>query len=80
MSLLELLEGFQDLVGGLGDGERPHVPGRVVDPGSEGVDLADCEPCEGGEDKVEESLANTNHDVLIEEESSLDGVPEVVVV
>ena len=75
MSLLELLEGIQDLIGRLGDGEAPHVPG-IIDPGSEGVDLADCEPGEGGEDKVEESLAHSDHDVLCLEDASLDDIPE----
>ena len=74
MSLLELLEGIQDLIGSLHDGEAPHVAG-IVDPGSEGVDLADCEPGQGGEHEVEQSLANTDHDVLVLEDASLDGLP-----
>ena len=75
MSILELLEGIQDLVGSLDDGEAPHVAG-IVDPGSEGVDLTDCEPGEGGEDKVEKSLAQPDHDVLCLEDASLDDIPE----
>ena len=75
MSLLELLEGIQDLIGSLDDGETPHVPG-IIDPGSEGVDLADGEPGEGGEDKVEETLAKPDHDVLCLEDASLDDIPE----
>ena len=75
MSLLELLEGIQDLIGSLDDGEAPHVAG-IVDPGSEGVDLADGEPGEGGEDKVEETLAQPDHDVLCLEDASLDDIPE----
>ena len=74
LSFLKLLEGFQDLVGGLWDGEGSHVAGRV-DPGSQGVDLADCEPGQGGEHEVEQSLANTDHDVLVLEDASLDGLP-----
>ena len=75
MSILELLEGVQDLVGSLDDGEAPHVAG-IVDPGSEGVDLTDCEPGQGGEDKVEKSLTQADHDVLCLEDASLDDIPE----
>ena len=64
MSLLELLEGIQDLIGSLGDGETPHVPG-IIDPGSEGVDLADCEPGQGGEDKVEKSLPTKYREIFM---------------
>ena len=75
MSILELLEGIQDLIGSLDDGEAPHVAG-IVDPGSERVDLADCEPGQSGEDKVEKSLAQPDHDVLCLEDASLDDIPE----
>ena len=76
MPLLELLEGIQDLIGGLHDAEAPHVAG-IVDPGGEGVDLTDREPGQGGEDEVEESLAQADHDVLCLEDPSLDDIPEV---
>ena len=75
MSLLELLEGIQDLIGSLDDGEAPHVAG-VVDPGSEGVDLADCEPGQSGEDKVEKSLSQPDHDVLCLEDPGGHDIPE----
>ena len=75
MSLLKLLEGIQDLVGSLHDGEAPHVAG-LVDPAGEGVDLTDCEPGQGGEDKVEKSLAQADHDVLCLEDASLDDIPK----
>ena len=38
---------------------------------SQGVDLADSEPGQGGEHKVEQVLANMDHDVLILEDSFL---------
>ena len=76
MSLLELLEGIQDLVGSLHDGEAPHVAG-LVDPAGEGVDLTDCEPGQSGEDKVEKSLAQPDHDVLCLEDASLYDIPEM---
>ena len=75
MSLLKLLEGIQDLVGSLHDGEAPHVAG-LVDPAGEGVDLADCEPGQGREDKVEKSLTQPDHDVLCLEDPILDDIPE----
>ena len=43
--------------------------------GCQGVDLADGEPGQGGEDKVEQVLANMDHDVFVLEDSIFDGVP-----
>ena len=73
MSLLELLEGIQDLVGSLHDGEAPHVAG-LVDPAGEGVDLTDCEPGQGGEHEVEQVLPHVDHDVVVLEDALLDDI------
>ena len=42
----------------------------------QGVDLADSEPSQGGEHKVEQVLANMDHDVLILKDSLLHNLTE----
>ena len=73
--VFESSDGVKDLVSGLTDGDGSHLS-AVIDSSGQGVNLADCEPGEGGEDKVEESLAHSDHDVLCLEDPSLDDIPE----
>ena len=65
------------MVGGLLEAEAPHLPpGGGVDGGREGVDLRHGEPGQGREYEVEESLAHTDHDVLVLEQANLHVLPE----
>ena len=73
---LELDHGVEHLLGRLADGERPHGARHArVDCGRGGVDLAHGEPGQRREDEVEEALAHADHDVLIQEQTSLHRVP-----
>ena len=73
---LELPDGVENLVGGLGDGESALLAtGGRVDRGGEAVDLADCEPGQRGEQEVEEVLSNVDHDVLILEYALFHHIP-----
>ena len=73
--LLESSDGVKDLVGGLTDGDGSLLPASV-DASGEGVDLTDCEPGQGGEHKVKQVLAHVDHDVVILEDTLLDGLAE----
>ena len=74
---LELVEGVEDLVGGLLEAKAPHLPpGLGVDGGGEGVDLGHGEPGQGGEHEVKQSLAHADHDVLVLEQANLHVLPE----
>ena len=74
--LLVSSEGFKDLISGLTDGDGSHLS-PVIDPGSEGVDLADCEPRQGGEHEVEQVLPDVDHDVVVLPDPILDDIPEM---
>ena len=75
--VLELVEGVEDLVGGLLEAEAPHLPpGGGVDGGGEGVDLGHSEPGQGGEHEVEQVLAHVDHDVVVLEDALFDGLTE----
>ena len=76
--LLESSDGVKDLVGGLTDGDGSLLPASV-DASGEGVDLTDGEPGEGGEDEVEQVLADVDHDVLVLEDSLLDHLTKTMV-
>ena len=67
--MLEGPDGVKDLVGGLADGDWPHLPRVPVEVGGEGVDLAEGEPGEGGEHEVEQVLPDVDHDVLVLEDA-----------
>ena len=71
--LLVSSEGIKDLISGLTDGDGSHLS-PVIDPGSEGVDLADCEPGQGGEHEVEQVLTDVDHDVVILEDALFDDI------
>ena len=67
--VLEGPDGVKDLVGGLADGDWPHLPRVPVHVGGEGIDLAEGEPGEGGEHEVEQVLPDVDHDVLVLEDA-----------
>ena len=75
LSWFILHHGLHHILGSLGESEWPHGSSSV-DSRGQGVDLTDGEPGQGGEDEVEEVLTNTNHDVLVLEDTSLDNLPE----
>ena len=77
--VLEGPDGVKDLVGGLADGDGPHVPACAVaaQVGRQGEDLAEGEPGEGREHEVEQVLTNMDHDVIILEDSFLDCFTEI---
>ena len=73
---LKLVEGVEDLVGGLLEAEAPHLPpGGGVDGGREGVDLRHGEPGQGREHEVEQRLAHADHDVLVLKQPLLHVLP-----
>ena len=76
--VLEGGDGIQDLLGGLLQTDGPHLPGSGggVHGGGEGVDLRDGEPGQGGEHKVKQVLTHVDHDVVILEDTLLDGLAE----
>lgn len=79
LRLLLVLEGgdsIQDLLGCLLQTDGPHLPGSGggVHGGGEGVDLGDSEPGQGGEHKIKQVLAHVDHDVVILEDTLLDGL------
>ena len=71
--MFKVPDGFQDFISSVCNGERSSRSGCISGSGlgSQGVDLADGEPSEGGEHKVEQVLTNMDHDVLILEDSFL---------
>ena len=71
--LLVSSEGVKDLISGLTDGDGSHLS-PVIDSSCEGVDLADCEPGEGGEHEVEQVLPDVDHDVVVLEDALCDDV------
>ena len=73
--LLVSSEGVKNLISSLADGDGSHLS-AVIDSSGERVDLTDCEPGQGGEDKVEKSLTQADHDVLCLEDASLDDIPK----
>ena len=78
--VLEGRDGVKDLLGGLLQCDGPHLPGRGggVHGGGEGVDLGHSEPGQRGEHEVEQVLANVDHDVVVLEDSLLDGLTEKI--
>ena len=75
--VLELVEGVEDLVGGLLQAEAPHLPpGGGVNGGGEGVDLGHGEPGQRREHEVKQRLANADHDVLVLEQANLHVLPK----
>ena len=66
-------EGVKDLISGLTDGDSSHLS-AVIDSSSEGVDLTDCEPGQGGEHEVEQVLPDVDHDVVVLEDALFDDV------
>ena len=74
--VFKLVEGVEDLVGGLLEAEAPHLPpGAGVHGGGEGVDLGHGEPGQRREHEVEQGLANADHDVLVLEQTNLHVLP-----
>ena len=75
--VLEGRDGVKDLLGGLLQGDGPHLPGRGggVHGGGEGVDLGHGEPGQGREHEVEQRLANADHDVLVLKQANLHVLP-----
>lgn len=77
--MFKISDGVKNLVGGLADGDGPHVPACTVaaQVGRQGEDLAEGEPGEGREHEVEQVLTNMDHDVIILEDSFLDCFTEI---
>ena len=66
-------EGVKDLISGLTNGDGSHLS-AVIDSSSEGVDLTDCEPGQGGEHEVEQVLPDVDHDVVVLEDALFDDI------
>ena len=71
--LLVSSEGVKDLISSLTDSDGSHLS-AVIDSSCEGVDLADCEPGQGGEHEVEQVLSDVDHDVVVLEDALFDDI------
>ena len=78
--VLEISDRIQDFIGCFGDSESSAPLGSfgLLALGcSERVDLADGEPGESGEHKVEKVLTDMDHDVLVLKDSFLDNITNI---
>ena len=70
VTFLEVLDGLQYLISGLGEGDALATSGEVGLAGQAGaVDLRHQEPGQGGEDKIEKVLADVDHNVVVSEDA-----------